>query len=158
MDVDYPLDILLDDNAEVRQLRGQADNQAARSCRWVGVCAAGNSNRNRAPPPAACSTQILPPWFSIMERQIERPMPMPPDLVVNSGSKMRARAASAMPGPESSIARQTVPPGVWFEHIFRIRGSVARIASAAFTIKLRMTCCSWTASPVTEGRDRKSVV
>ena len=35
-----------------------------------------------APGPALAEAQIRPPWASMMERQIERPMPMPFALVV----------------------------------------------------------------------------
>ena len=53
--------------------------------------------------------QRRPPWASTMLRHIDSPMPMPVDLVVNNGSKMRLRMASSIPVPESLIVTSTLP-------------------------------------------------
>lgn len=56
-----------------RQSRGQS------GC--VG-CAGGSVNENVAPPPGLLLAQMQPPWASIVERQIARPMPVPSAFVV----------------------------------------------------------------------------
>ena len=43
-----------------------------------------------------------PPCASMIDRQIESPMPRPSDLVVKKGSKMRCAMAGSSPGPVSS--------------------------------------------------------
>jgi hypothetical protein len=45
-------------------------------------------NWNVAPSGALTSAQILPPCASLIERQIDRPMPMPLDLVVSCVEEM----------------------------------------------------------------------
>ena len=47
-------------------------------------------------------TLFTPWWASTMERQMARPMPMPPSLVLQNGSKTLCRSASAMPRPRSA--------------------------------------------------------
>jgi hypothetical protein len=49
----------------------------------------GIVNRNSVPCGVHGEAQSRPPCASIILRQIDSPMPMPADLVVNSGSKMR---------------------------------------------------------------------
>jgi hypothetical protein len=44
----------------------------------------GNSRWNIEPLLALDDTQIFPSWFSMIERQIESPIPIPFSLVVNS--------------------------------------------------------------------------
>ena len=50
----------------------------------------GNSNRKIEPPFAPGDTQIRPSWFSMIDWQIERPIPIPRALVVNIGLKSRS--------------------------------------------------------------------
>src|SRR3954453_1711326 len=69
---------------------------------------AGIARSKTEPPESDLTSRNLPPWFSTSEAQIARPNPMPPALVVNSGSKMLSRSCSAIPGPESSTDSDTV--------------------------------------------------
>ena len=57
----------------------------------------------------ADDTQIRPPWLSMIEWQMERPIPIPVALVVNSGLKIRSRLAGSIPVPVSSIDTRTIP-------------------------------------------------
>jgi hypothetical protein len=59
-------------------------------------CIPGNHNR--------------PSWASMMERQIDRPMPMPPDFVVKSGLNMRPTSCEPIPFPVSATDIMTPPP------------------------------------------------
>ncbi len=52
--------------------------------------------------------QSRPPWFSMSERLIDKPMPMPFALVVKKGVKTRS-AADPRPGPESRTATSMSP-------------------------------------------------
>ena len=45
----------------------------------------GNSNWKMEPPFAPGDTQIRPPWVSMIDWQIDRPIPIPRSLVVNIG-------------------------------------------------------------------------
>jgi hypothetical protein len=51
----------------------------------------------------------LPSGAPMIERQIERPMPMPWDLVVKSGLKIRSMSFGSTPIPVSSTATMTPP-------------------------------------------------
>ena len=57
---------------------------------WLLPVLAGNSNWKIEPLDAPADAQIGPSWLSMIERQIERPIPMPCALVVNSGLKTRS--------------------------------------------------------------------
>src|ERR1700722_19177352 len=52
--------------------------------------------------------QKRPPWDSMIDRQIESPMPMPSGFVVKKGSKMRCAIAGSSPGPVSPTATSTL--------------------------------------------------
>ena len=49
---------------------------------WFDARSGGPSNWKTAPRLAAAETQIFPPWFSMMERQIESPIPGRRDNVI----------------------------------------------------------------------------
>src|SRR6516162_1295392 len=68
----------------------------------------GNSNWKIEPPFARGDTQIRPSWFSMIDWQIERPIPIPRALVVNIGLKSWATSDDLMPVPVSSIDTYTV--------------------------------------------------
>jgi hypothetical protein len=51
----------------------------------------GRVIENFAPPLGLFAADILPPWRSIKERQIERPIPSPSGLLVMNGSKIDSR-------------------------------------------------------------------
>jgi len=61
--------------------------------------------------PGLLSTRMLPPCFSTMRAQMERPRPVPSPfaLVVKNGSKIRPATSGVMPGPVSTIATSTSP-------------------------------------------------
>src|SRR3982750_101317 len=48
--------------------------------------ATGSAKRNTAPPPGMFSAQMRPPCVVIIDRAIDRPRPMPSDLVVKNVS------------------------------------------------------------------------
>ena len=48
-----------------------------------------------------------PPCASMIERQIDNPMPMPPGFVVKNELNIRSAFSGSMPVPESCIATRT---------------------------------------------------
>src|SRR5260370_19949045 len=70
---------------------------------------AGKAKLKRAPPrPDLLSASMWPSCASMMDRQIDRPMPMPVSFVVKKLSKRRGRCDGSIPGPLSSIMQHTV--------------------------------------------------
>src|SRR5262250_1405393 len=68
---------------------------------------AGNSNWKIDPPSVRGDTQIRPSWFSMIERQMTRPIPIPFALVVKNGLKTRSMLDGSIPVPVSSIETRT---------------------------------------------------
>src|SRR5262249_13256492 len=69
----------------------------------------GRAMRKVAPGPSLDVAHIRPPCASTIERQIERPMPMPPSRVVKKGVNSRAEAAGSRPMPESRTTTSACP-------------------------------------------------
>src|ERR1700722_6690173 len=110
----------------------------------------GGERRNTAPPPVWFSAQICPLWARTMVRAMESPMPMPFFLVVKNGSKTSLSLSCGIPGPESEIEITANDSPFISVRPMTVRPSgVAPIASMLFTIRFRITCCSWTGSPLT---------
>ena len=61
----------------------------------------GSVIENFAPRSGLFAADILPPWRSMMERQIERPIPSPSGLLVMKGSKIDSSFSAAIPVPLS---------------------------------------------------------
>ena len=61
----------------------------------------GSVIENFAPRSGLFAADILPPWRSMMERQIERPIPSPSGLLVMKGSKIDSSFSAAIPEPLS---------------------------------------------------------
>jgi hypothetical protein len=59
--------------------------------------AAGSVIENVAPRSELFAADIVPPWRSMMERQIERPIPSPSGLLVMKGSKIASSCSAAIP-------------------------------------------------------------
>ena len=55
----------------------------------------GSMTENVAPRSGLFAANILPPWRSMMERQIERPIPSPSGLLVMKGSKIDSSLSAA---------------------------------------------------------------
>jgi hypothetical protein len=51
--------------------------------------------------------QSRPPWASMIERQIDKPMPMPVDLVVKKALKSWSAFSSEIPMPQSVTLTRT---------------------------------------------------
>jgi hypothetical protein len=63
----------------------------------------GSQTVKRAPPSSgSCCTSMRPWCASTMERQMARPMPMPPSLVLKKALKICSRSSSRTPGPLSA--------------------------------------------------------
>src|SRR6267154_5363991 len=91
---------------------------------------AGKAKLNRAPPRAdLLSASMWPSWASMMDRQIDRPMPMPVFFVVKKLSKRWGRCVGSIPGPLSSITQHTVSGSD-----ITVRMKILRRAVADFTI------------------------
>ena len=67
---------------------------------------------NVAPRSGLFFAQIFPPWRSMMERQIERPIPRPSDLVVMNGSKIDSSLSGAIPVPTSCTSSSAYDPSI----------------------------------------------
>src|SRR3981081_4366411 len=95
-----------------------------------------------------------PPWASMIERQIESPIPMPPDLVVKKGLNSRSASSTEIPTPQSVTLTSTCCVSSWRDRIASSRGGSVTdcIASMPFITKLIITCCSWTRSARIMGR------
>src|SRR5437588_2816911 len=65
------------------------------------------ANSKVAPGPALLDARNTPPWFSMIERQIDSPMPIPSGLVVKKALKSCGIFSVSMPTPESSTATTT---------------------------------------------------
>ena len=83
--------------ADLRNLRSAICREIAGS---PGVRAQGKSE-NRAPGVLG-TTHNRPSWASMIERQIDSPIPMPPDFVVNSGLNTRSISCELIPVPVSA--------------------------------------------------------
>jgi hypothetical protein len=123
--------------------KGRAPNHGALS-----GCA-GSVKLKMAPRGTLVLAHNRPPCPSMMERQIDRPIPKTPGLVVYNAPKMRSRGARASPGLESCAATTTLSDLALPVLIsnFRDLSPRLRIASIALMIKLRIPSCSWTRSP-----------
>jgi len=63
--------------------------------------ATGSVTENVAPRSGLLAADIVPPWRSMMERQIDRPNPSPSGLLVVKGSKIDSSFSAAIPVPLS---------------------------------------------------------
>src|SRR6516165_6247190 len=110
-------------------------------------CAAptGNVISKTDPRPTAERAERRPSCASTIERQIDKPIPMPCGFVVKNGSKMRLTSFESIPDPESSTAITTLPGEYDVEVTWSsLWPSVTEsIASIALVIRLSITCCNW---------------
>ena len=114
---------------------------------------AGSEISKTDPRLEADRSERRPLWASMIDRQIDRPMPVPSDFVVKNGWKMRSAFSGSIPGPESSTMINT-PSGsriADFTRSVRARSVTVSIASIAFATRLAITCCSWIRSANTDG-------
>src|ERR1700682_533302 len=90
----------------------------------------------------------------MIERQIESPIPMPPDLVVKKALNSRSASSAAIPTPQSATLTSTRCVSSWRDRITSSRGRSVTdcIASLPFITKLIITCCNWTRSARIMGR------
>ena len=66
-------------------------------------------NTKHAPPGWVRSSHRRPPWFSMIERLMARPMPSPSGLVEKKASKSLSRPAAGTPAPAPAPAKPAVP-------------------------------------------------
>ena len=105
----------------------------------------GRVTWNTVPCGTALATVMRPPCDSTIDRQIERPIPIPSAFVVKKASKMRLAFSGATPGPGILHGYESPATVMFFSdrtRTSRSRSSMDDIASAAFRSKLSMTCCS----------------
>ncbi len=87
-------------------------------------------------------------------REIESPNPVPEDFVVKNGSNIWLALLGVIPGPLSWTINETVEFAllvVTSRRALMVVRSVV-IASIAFLIKFKITCCSWVGSAIICGR------
>ena len=75
---------------------------------------AGSINQKTAPCGLFGATHTRPSCASIIERQIDRPIPIPPDFVVKNGSNIRSMLCEPIPVPVSAtdFGRRHIPSAV----------------------------------------------
>lgn len=102
---------------------------------------ASSINRKTAPSGLFGATHNRPSWASMIERQIDRPIPIPPDFVVNSGLNIRSKSCEPIPVPVSATDTITPPP-LWTSDLtHRTRApSLPAIESIAFVIQHPGSC------------------
>src|SRR6185436_18609360 len=105
---------------------------------------AGSATLTVTPDAALLRAQIRPPCASTIVLQTERPRPMPFDLVVTNGSKMRSRSAGGMPLPrsETDAITEPSPPRAVLTSSRRSSPRLSAIASHAFITRFSSTCWS----------------
>jgi hypothetical protein len=110
----------------------------------------GKVNLKVAPASELLLADIRPPWASMIERLIARPIPIPLDLVVKKELNSLSTFSNATPVPESVTATRTWSTSCR-DRIRRSRGrsATAAIASMPFITRLMTTCCNWIRSPST---------
>src|SRR4029079_8318185 len=86
--------------------------------------------------------QRRPPCDSMIERQIDSPIPIPSSFVVKKASKIFSKFSASAPGPLSAIVTKTSWPSLTLVFNSRTRRSLLEefIASIALHTKLRKTC------------------
>src|SRR5204862_8287592 len=82
-------------------------DSGCRSTAEMSAAAGGKPIRKTDPRPMWDSTVRRPLCASMIDRQIDKPMPIPWAFVVKKGSKMRPAVFSSSPGPESSTEIRT---------------------------------------------------
>src|SRR5690242_13185049 len=111
--------------------------------------ARGSHSRNSVPGRRR-SNQRRPPCACTMVRQIDSPMPIPSDLVVKKGTKMRSASLSGIPGPKSRTDSVAPVASASTEMTRRRRsGGDELIASMALRVRFSTTCCSMIGSAQT---------
>src|SRR3954467_7044762 len=103
----------------------------------------GSVNSNVAPKGTFGVTHSRPPWASMIERQIESPIPMPLDFVVKKASNSRPAFSVEIPTPQSVTLTCTCCVSSWLDWItsWRERSVTDCMASIPFITRLIITCC-----------------
>src|SRR3954470_16869733 len=115
------------------------------------AAASGSETTKVAPRSGLFSADIRPPWATTIDRQMERPSPRPSRLVVTNGSKIDDSATEGIPLPQSRTSMRASSSCLVETVSTRSAGGVPLIASHAFTIRFRSTCCNCTSSVSTIG-------
>ena len=95
----------------------------------------------------------------MIERQIDSPMPMPLDLVVKKALNSRSAFSAEIPTPQSFTVTSTCRSSSGRDRITSSRGRSVTgcIASMPLITRLMITCCSWTRSARTTGRNGREL-
>src|SRR5262249_50842167 len=118
----------------------------ATRCRALPV---GKVNRKTVPRVMPGEAHKRPPCDSMIDRQIDKPIPMPSALVVKNELKIWSITFGSMPLPESSTVTRTSPPLSSSDLTSIVRSGTNSIASMALVTRLKRTCCNCTRLPVT---------
>src|SRR5215471_6645201 len=98
----------------------------------------GSLKKNIEPCPTLDIAHMRPSWPSMIDRQIERPIPSPFRLVVKSGSKMWPRFCGSIPAPESSTETK-MSDLASSDFIRSVRSGAESMASTAFLTRFKIT-------------------
>src|SRR5262245_64523568 len=131
--------------------RGADDGYAA------GARSSSRVKRKVLPWSALRAAHRRPPWASMIERLIERPMPRPFGLVLKKGLKTSA-GGSGTPPPLSRMATSMLaaPAAVVVMVSERSASPEVCMASTPLSRRLSRTCSIWMLSQVTRGRSGAS--
>src|SRR3974390_2494507 len=103
---------------------------------------AGKVIRKIAPWGLAGETHKRPPCDSMIDRQIDRLIPIPSTLVVKKLSKILPISFGSMPLPESSTVICASPLLPDLDLMSIVRSATDSMASIALVTRLKSTCCS----------------
>src|SRR6202030_21923 len=96
--------------APTKPALGQLDGAVQSPYLWSPLETAARVKRNTVPPPRLGSPFRRPPCASTIERQIERPSPIPLAFVETNGSKSRLATSFPSPRPLPATAISKVSP------------------------------------------------
>src|SRR5579862_2284991 len=120
------------------------DNKDNRSAGHEGLSApTGSVKENTAPWGELGVARSRPPWPSISDRLIDKPIPIPFAFVVKKGVKTRS-PSNPSPVPESRTSISTSPDSSIRDCTQSKRGRSVTVlmASMPFMIKFSRTCCN----------------
>src|SRR5262245_60016636 len=113
---------------------------------------AGNVKMNVVPSPGRDCTSRLPWWSRTMPYEMDRPRPVPSDLVVKKGSKILGSTSGGIPGPVSRTISRAAPGCSGVTSVWTSIRPPRPSASRAFVSRLSSTCWRALPSPHTTGR------
>src|SRR5690606_38063638 len=111
----------------------------------AGLPQSGSVKLNTAPRPSLGAAHMVPPCERTMEREMDRPWPMPSRFVVKNASNTRRASPSGRPQPLSATRMRKYPDGSSRRPVIVSRRSplFSSMAWMAFWMRFTSTCSTW---------------